>query len=79
MTSRFVCRSAGLARTIIRASRGVSVRASTSEISTAADSVNESALKNCPTTPDSRPSGTKTTTVVSVEPVTGAINSFMAD
>ena len=61
-----------------RASSGISVSASTSEISTAAESVSDSARKNCPTTPDSRPSGANTTTVVSVELTTGAISSAIA-
>ena len=52
----------------------MSVSASTSDASTAADSVSDSARKNCPTTPDSRPSGAKTTTVVSVELTTGAVS-----
>ena len=61
-----------------RASSGISVSACTSEISTADASVIDSARKNWPTTPDSMPSGTKTTTVVSVEPTTGAISSRIA-
>ena len=61
-----------------RASSGISVSACTSEISTAAASVIDSARKNWPTTPDSMPSGTKTTTVVSVEPTTGATSSRIA-
>ena len=61
-----------------RASSGISVSASTSDASTAADSVSDSARKNCPTTPDSRPSGANTTTVVSVELTTGAVKSAIA-
>ncbi len=37
-----------------------------------------SALKNWPTTPESSPSGANTTTVVSVDPTIGAINSSVA-
>ena len=62
----------------MRASSGISVSAWTSEMSTAAASVIDSDLKNWPTTPDSMPSGTNTTTVVSVEPTTGAMISFIA-
>ena len=61
-----------------RASSGISVSDWTSEISTAAASVIDSARKNCPTTPDSMPSGTNTTTVVSVDPTTGATSSRIA-
>ena len=60
------------------ASSGIRVSASTSEISTATESVIDSALKNWPTTPDSSPSGANTTTVVSVEPTIGAISSPVA-
>ena len=61
-----------------RASSGISVSDSTSDTSTAADSVNDKALKNWPTTPESKPSGANTTTVVSVDPTIGAINSCVA-
>ena len=61
-----------------RASSGISVSASTSDTSTAAESVSDSARKNWPTTPDSRPSGANTTTVVSVELTTGAMSSAIA-
>ena len=57
---------------------GMIVSASTSETSTAIVSVIESAEKNWPTTPVSSPSGGKTTTVVSVEVVTGQISSCNA-
>ena len=52
--------------------------ASSNETSTATVSVNESAAKNCPTTPSSNPSGRKTTTVVSVDVVTGQMSSCTA-
>ena len=53
----------------------MTVTESTSEISTATDSVSDSARKNWPTTPDSSPSGANTTTVVSVELTSGATSS----
>ena len=62
----------------MRARSGISVSAWTSEISTAAESVIDSARKNWPTTPDSIPSGTNTTTVVNVDPTTGATSSLIA-
>ncbi len=52
--------------------------ASTSEMSTAAESVIDSALKKSPTTPERRPSGANTTTVVSVDPTIGATSSLVA-
>src|SRR5438093_1012313 len=52
--------------------------ASPSDTSTAIVSVIDNAWKNWPTTPWSRPSGRKTTTVVSVEVVTGQSSSWIA-
>ena len=63
--------SAACARYAARASSGIRNSASTIEISTATDSVIDSALKKSPTTPESSPSGAKTTTVVSVDPTIG--------
>ena len=45
---------------------------------TETESVIDRARKNWPTTPDSRPRGAKTTTVVRVEPTTGATSSATA-
>jgi len=56
----------------------MSVRARTRDASTAAESVSDKALKNCPTTPDNNPSGAKTTTVVSVELMTGGVSAVTA-
>ena len=56
-------------------SSGISVSAKSSESSTATTSVRHRAVKNSPTTPESRVSGEKTTTVVAVEPITGPSNS----
>ena len=64
------------ARYAALASSGIRNSASTSEISTATDSVIDSALKKSPTTPDSSPSGANTTTVVSVDPTIGATSSL---
>jgi hypothetical protein len=61
-----------------RARIGIRVRARKSETMTETESVMESARKNCPTTPESRPRGAKTTTVVRVEPITGATSSETA-
>ena len=47
---------------------------STSESSTATERLSDSARKNWPGTPESRPSGANTTTVVSVELTSGAIS-----
>ncbi len=51
------------------------VRARTSETSTATVNVVASAAKNWPTTPCSNPRGRNTTTVVSVDVVTGQMSS----
>ena len=59
-------------------SSGMIVSATTSDTSTAMVSVIDSAWKNCPSTPVSRPSGRKTTTVVIVDVVTGQISSCTA-
>ena len=56
----------------------MSSRASTSEIKTATERVSERARKNWPTTPERRPRGASTTTVVRVEPTTGATSSAVA-
>ena len=55
-------------------SAATTLTASASEISTATESDIESARKNWPGTPDSRPSGAKTTTVVSVELTSGPVD-----
>ncbi len=52
------------------AKTGVSVRATTSEVSTAAEIVRPKGRKKLPTTPPIRPTGTKTATMVSVAAVT---------
>ena len=57
-----------------RAISGTTLIDSASEMSTATERLIESARKNWPGTPDSRPSGANTTTVVSVELTSGAIN-----
>ena len=57
---------------------GMIVSARISDATTAVERVNESERKNCPTTPDSSPSGTKTTTVVRVELTTGVVNAESA-
>ena len=54
------------------------VSARMSEATTAVESVSDSDRKNCPTTPDSRPRGAKTTTVVSVELTIGAVRAARA-
>ncbi len=54
------------------------VSASPREISTETESVRDRARKNCPTTPDSSPRGASTTSVVRVEPTTGATSSSVA-
>jgi hypothetical protein len=56
----------------------MSVSATIKDTSTAIVSVTDSAWKNCPSTPVSSPSGRNTTTVVSVDVVTGQISSCTA-
>ncbi len=54
------------------------VSASSSDTSTAIESVIDNAWKNCPTTPCNRPNGRNTTTVVIVDDVTGQTSSRTA-
>jgi hypothetical protein len=54
------------------------VSESTSDTSTETERVSDRARKNWPTTPERKPSGASTTTVVRVEPTTGAISSRVA-
>ena len=56
----------------------MSVRARARETRTATARVSDSAAKNCPTTPLSSTSGRNTTTVVSVDVVTGQTSSASA-
>src|SRR6185437_14914482 len=57
---------------------GVSVIDNKNEKTTAAVSVIVKLVKNCPATPERRPSGTNTTTVVAVEDSTGTVSSDSA-
>ena len=60
------------------ASDGVSVSASTSDVSSDTTIVSASARKNTPVMPDKNASGMNTTTGVSVEPISGVKISPMA-
>src|SRR3954471_16051078 len=59
----------------LAANTGTSVRLMTIDTSTAIDSDQLSAAKNCPYTPTMNARGTKTSTVVNVEPTTAPVIS----
>src|SRR5947209_15310502 len=59
----------------LAANTGISVRLMTIDTSTAIDSDQLRAAKNCPYTPAMNASGTNTSTVVSVEPTTAPVIS----